>query len=428
MSQPMRHSYGAALFVVGLSVVAGCGGADRPLGEVATLVESGASNPTVATSPDGGAYVAWIGSEGHRSDVWLGHVSGHGDVSEAVRVNDVEGDGAPHLQAPAQVALGPEGNVYVAWTNNVVVEGRQFPTSDLRFARSTDGGRTFSAAITVNDDTDGPASSHTFHNLTVAPDGTVIVSWLDNRRGEMAQADANQRRVGVPEAEPDIDPAIPGPDARVAYSTDGGQTFSSNIVVDQMTCPCCRTSMAVADDGTLYLAWRKIFEGDVRDIVVARSHDLGATWGAPKRVAADDWVFPGCPHAGPSLTVDRAGTLHVAWYTGQEDGPGLYYTRSEDRAETFADPVPLLTDAWVPPSQVSLAADASGRLHIVWEDLRSDEPGFFYATSGAGAPDPSRGEWHAGTNPQLTGSDDNVALAWLDGDAVRVRTSSGGRQ
>jgi hypothetical protein len=60
-------------------------------------------------------------------------------VAPPVRVNDIEGDAAPHLQAPAQVAAGPGGAVYVAWTNATLIEGRRFPASDLRSrARSTE--------------------------------------------------------------------------------------------------------------------------------------------------------------------------------------------------------------------------------------------------------------------------------------------------
>src|SRR5690606_7506920 len=136
---------------------------------------------------------------------------------------------------------------------------------------------------------------HTFHNLLVASDGTVFVSWLDSRRDEQGTETESEGAA----VETAAAPATPGPDVRVAVSTDGGRSFDPSTIVDMQTCPCCRTAMAVGPDGSLYVAWRKIYPGDVRDIVVARSRDRGATWDEPVRVAADDWVFPGCPHAGP---------------------------------------------------------------------------------------------------------------------------------
>jgi hypothetical protein len=297
-----------------------------------------------------------------------------------------------------------------------------------------DGGRTFAPAITVNDDAGGPPSSHTFHNMVVTADGTIVVSWLDNRRAETATGDAatgdaidgdaaEAAAAGHVDAADGIDPTIPGPDVRIAVSADGGATFSASRVVDQQTCPCCRTSLTVAPDGTIYLGWRKIFQGDVRDIVIARSSDLGRSWDEPRRVAADDWVFPGCPHAGPSLAVDPTGTLHVAWYTGREGAPGLYHATSRDRGVTFSAPVTLLGDAWVPPSQVALSAGADGTLHAAWEDLRADAPRFFYTTVSGRALDPMGAEPLAGSNPALAQAGGRVALTWLDGDRVRLRVA-----
>lgn len=67
------------------------------------------------------------------------------------------------------------------WPNSTPVEGRRFPTSDLRWARSTDGGRTFGPAETVNADAGGVPASHTFHNALVDASGRLVVSWLDSR-------------------------------------------------------------------------------------------------------------------------------------------------------------------------------------------------------------------------------------------------------
>ena len=133
-------------------------------------------------------------------------------------------------------------------------------------------------------------------------------------------------------------------------------------------------------DGEIYVSWRKVFEGSLRDIVVARSDDGGRSFGVPRRVHEDGWVLDGCPHAGPSLAVDPRGTLHVAWYTGLEDGPGLFYASSADRAETFTEPTTLLSGPWVPPSQVSLDVDASGTVLLAWEDRRAETATFRLAS------------------------------------------------
>jgi hypothetical protein len=343
-------------------------------GGMVTVAEHAAGNPTAAVDPrDGTGYVAWIATEGGASDVFLARVDADGRPGPAVRVNDRPGDAAPHEQAPAQVAVAPDGGVYVLWQNNTKVAGRRFPASDLRLARSADGGRTFAPAVTVNGDAGGIPSSHTFHDLAVGADGTVWVSWIDSRVKDAARA-ARPRPASAPAAahghghramaEED---GLPPSEIRVAKSADGGRSFGPEIVVDTAPCPCCRTSLAVAGDGTVYLAWRKEYGGDVRDVVVARMAAGGAAFSAPVRVHADGWVFPACPHAGPSLAVDAGGRLHVGWYTGKEDRQGLWYARSNDGGRTFGAPEALVAGADVPPSQAALSADGDGVL-MAWDD------------------------------------------------------------
>src|SRR5690606_27884878 len=97
------------------------------------------------------AFAAWIETVDGESNVYIAEVNAAAR-GDRVRVNDIRGDAAPHDQAPPQVAVGPDGVIYVVWQNNTVIPGRRFPASNLRLARSLDGGRTFEPAIFVNDD------------------------------------------------------------------------------------------------------------------------------------------------------------------------------------------------------------------------------------------------------------------------------------
>jgi hypothetical protein len=124
----------------------------------------------------------------------------------------------------------------------------------------------------------------------------------------------------------------------------------------------------------MYLAWRAVLAGNVRDIVVATSDDYGATWGAPVRVHDDDWVFEGCPHAGPSILVDAAGTLHVGWWTGREGSAGAFYAKSVDGGRTFSPRVPLGEARFSLPSHVQLAMDANKTVVAAWDDGRDTLP------------------------------------------------------
>ena len=107
-------------------------------------------------------------------------------------------------------------------------------------------------------------------------------------------------------------------DSFISYSTDGGRTFSANRKVASEACPCCKTALAVSDDGTLYAGWRQVLPGSFRHIAVIRSKDGGATFSTPKIVSDDRWVSSRLSCLW-SISFRRAcGTLQVLWYAAGE--------------------------------------------------------------------------------------------------------------
>jgi hypothetical protein len=372
-------------------------GARGPFNAPLTLTAQGGSRPTTAIDPrDGTIYVAWVGTRDGSADVYLARLDpGAREPAPPVRVNHLPGDAAPHDQAPARVAVGSDGTVYLAWQNNRHIPGRRFPASDLRFARSTDRGMNFESAVQINLDAGGTHASHTFHDLAVARGGTILVSWIQS--GEI----------------------------HLAASRDGGHSFTPSQLVDHGACPCCRTALALAPDGTTFLAWRKILGEDIRDIVVARVDapeieptGMKAATGPvhpPVRAHHDDWQLDACPHAGPALLADAGGKVHLAWYTGRAGGAGLYYSASADRGATFAPPTPVLTGHAIPPSQISLATTATGGVMIAWEDRREPERRIHLARLGG-----RRILTLTGATPALAHAAGTTALAWLEGESVHL--------
>jgi hypothetical protein len=170
----------------------------------------------------------------------------------------------------------------------------------------------------------------------------------------------------------------------------------------------------------VYLAWRKVYPGDVREVVVARSADGGRTFSDPVRVQRDGWVFPGCPHAGPSVAVDGEGRVFTTWYTGKEGGQGLYYSVSGDGGRSFGQPVALVTGGFVPASQARLATGADGAVWAAWDDMRGKEKRIRVGRLDAHSLH-ELGEPLAGSTPSIRMSGGAGAVTWRDGRTVRIR-------
>src|SRR5467141_3576036 len=101
---------------------------------------------------------------------------------------------------------GPtNNNIYML--ASVVPPGRS--TTDVMFARSTDGGLTFSVPLRVNDDPLNPSKWHWFGTFFVAPNGRLDAVWYDTRN------------------------AANNTDSQLFYSfsTDAGVTWSANVAV-----------------------------------------------------------------------------------------------------------------------------------------------------------------------------------------------------
>ncbi len=367
---------------------------------VSQETENGAT-PMFLTTPSGVRVVAWVSAQDGGSDGNL-NVSvtppGSGHPLPTTTIRDPLGAIEAHGEAPPQLAADSSGAISVLYAVGKEVPGKRFPVSAMRFIRSTDLGKSWSSPVTVNDGHE--FGSHNFHALTVAPDGMLLATWLDAREGHS----------GV----------------WMSRSKDGGKSWEANRpIYSDPTCPCCRTSVAVAADRTIYVAWRAILPGDVRDVVVTKSIDGGQTWGKPVRPRSDGWVYPGCPHAGPSLEVDSKGGVHIAWWTGKEGEAGVYYARSDDGARTFIAQ-PIATSDRARPAHVQLALAPPGGVYITWDDGLSEMPRVLMRRSADGGlsfgPESVLSEpGVAASFPVVAVYSDSVAVAWSQTTAAEHR-------
>ena len=131
--------------------------------------------------------------------------------------------------------------------------------SDVMFARSTNGGQSFSAPRRINDDPVNHAKWHWFGAVSVAPDGRIDVVWLDTRN------------------------AANNTNSQLFYSSslDGGVTWSPNIAISNSFNPFIGYPnqdklgdyiTVVSDNGGANVAYAATFNGeeDVYYVRIAR--------------------------------------------------------------------------------------------------------------------------------------------------------------
>jgi hypothetical protein len=299
--------------------------------------------PSVQVDEHGQISLAWMEEDKDvRSVLYARSTEPGGPMGAPVRINRPEDVPYWRQEAPALVVQGED--VFVTWglAHPKATPQQPFAT-ELRLSRSTDGGKTFEPSIAVNDDPG--VIQHAFDALHRDAEGRLHLSWIDGREGKKE------------------------PGTYVARSLDGGATITKNLKVDEGTCVCCRTAVTSSPDGMVYVAWRKIFEGNVRETVVARSTDSGDSFEAPVIVGHDKWVFPACPHRPASMGVDRRGRLYVVWYTeGTDEIPAVYLAYSDDRGKSFSEKRKLNVSKTTFPDHPQIAVDPEGRVLVVWEE------------------------------------------------------------
>jgi len=310
--------------------------------------------------------------------------------SPAIATNgDKEAIGAEGDARP-KIVTSSDGAIYVSYTQLL---SKPY-SGNIRFSRSLDGGKTFSAPITVNDNHD--IIGHRFDALAAGADGKVYLAWLD-KRDEAAAKKQNE--------------AYAGSALYYAVSKDRGATFGANIKVVDHACECCRVAMALGGDGVPAILWRHVYDGNVRD------HAFTKLEGniRPVRVSHDNWTVEACPHHGPALAAGPDGRYHAVWFDNAPQNHGLFYARSQDGGTTFGTPMKFGNDLAQPshPDILSLGKvvllawkEFDGEKSAVYT-MRSLDSGTTWSTPRRAAETADASDY-----PTLIGHSDRAYLSW----------------
>ena len=312
-----------------------------------------------------GAFVAvtWGASSEGKTDVFLA-VSRDGGTTfgPPVQVNVIAGEARLGGELPPRVTLisrpgASLPEIAVLWTARAAA-------TEIKVARSRDGGKTFSAPVTLQ--AAGAPGDRGWPAVTFDHQGIVHAVWLDHR--EMAAKRTAGASHAGHKAGAEHDGAAMAQKSGLFYAAFSARP--QERLLTNGVCYCCKTALAAGPGGTLFAAWRHVYPGNLRDMAFTMSRDGGRSFSPPARVSEDGWAINGCPDDGPAMAVDARGTAHLVWPTvldGAAPGGAIFYTSTRD-GRRFTQRIRIPTLGGPKPSHPQIVLDRRGRLFVAWDE------------------------------------------------------------
>jgi lysophospholipase L1-like esterase len=282
--------------------------------------------PTVAQAPDGSFWAAWVANTGNDWEI----VTSRGDGEswgpfEVAIANPDRWDAAPNL------AFDASGVPWLAWSSSTGVDDA------LHLSHWTGQGWATPQEVPAWDTVPNRQPV-----LAPAPDGGLWLAWVgfDGNDDEIYAAHWDGTRWSEPwqVSDDDPDPA--------AYDT--------------------QPRLGVGSNGSVWVAWTG-YEGFLDDEVFAAHWD-GQRWATPQKVSTDDDTV----NARPSLAVADNGTVWLAWHGLSPEAPDagsrIHAAQwNETDGWTMAMIISSSAESKVVEEEPCLTIDGRDLPHVTWQ-------------------------------------------------------------
>ena len=361
----------AALILTGL---AGCGtGTAVPRDphqlktpEVVTIeVPHGGIQPQAVVDRSGAIHVVYFKGEATAGDLFYTISRNNGDTfSDPLAVNShPESAVAAGAIRGAQIALGKNGTVHVAWNGSSKAQPRgklnpEQPADSphngipMLYANLQSGAESFSEQRNLMRHTFGLDGGGT---LAADDNGTVLVAWHGKATGALDGEAGRQ--------------------VYVARSGDNGATFAPEEVAFEGSmgaCACCGMKLFADSRGGFHGLFRSAEETVHRDIFLFSAASANAPFEARK---LDPWEIGACPMTSMSFVEGPTGIV-AAWETDGQIRFGPIGSGTESSITTASK-----TAGPAKHKYPSLATNADGFTLISWVATEGwKQPGHFHST------------------------------------------------
>ena len=296
----------------------------------------GCIQPQAAVAADGTVHVVYFRGPAEAANIYYSRIlPGKSELTPAVQVNSIPGTaGAIGTVRAAQIAVGREGRVHIAWNGLGPKAPNGYPVAYQAYTRSDSTGSSFEAQRNLTTWATGLDGGGT---LAANALGNVFVLW------HSLAGSKDEKGGGV----------------YIARSADDGATFARETRADGAgngACGCCGMRAAIAPSGTVEVLYRGARNNSGRDTIELDSTDGGRTFASH---SLDPWQLNACPMSTFGLAATAFGTV-AAWETAEH----VFAARiTRDGA---------VADKWSPPGQgqkhPSVAVQANGTALLAWTE------------------------------------------------------------